>query len=108
MGDNCCRSTNIAACQHYDRIEAGPDLQIAYFQNAHIPTCKGTLFEGDPNCGTFIEIHRVVRPRETVSVRMSTADSRRVRHYPLADAVPILADVRIDDPAFVAGYLTTR
>jgi len=58
LGDGCCFDTNRAACQDYSSVNAGQDLQLAYFQNAHINTCKGTPFEDDPNCGTYIEIHR--------------------------------------------------
>jgi hypothetical protein len=55
---NCCDNTNEANCQDNPSIDAGEDMQIAYYQNAHIPTCVGTIFETDPNCGTFIEVHR--------------------------------------------------
>merc|ERR1719277_1652000 len=44
LGELCCFETNIAGCQHHPTVSAGPDLQIAYFQNAHIPTCRGTMF----------------------------------------------------------------
>ncbi|CAK9102032.1 Uncharacterized protein SCF082_LOCUS47698 [Durusdinium trenchii] len=27
-------------------------------QNAHIASCRGTEFEYDPNCGTYLEVHR--------------------------------------------------
>jgi len=57
----CCADCNTAACQDLDPslgIDAGKDLQIAYLQNAHISTCAGTVYEYDPNCGTFLEIHR--------------------------------------------------
>jgi len=55
---NCCQNSNLVACQNHPyNVRGGKDLQIAYFQNAHIPTCDGTPFENDPNCGTFIEIH---------------------------------------------------
>ena len=57
--NNCCDNTNEANCQDHTSIDAGEDMQVAYFQNAHIPTCVGTVFETDPNCGTFIEVHRV-------------------------------------------------
>lgn len=83
LGEECCFDTNVAGCQHHDIIEAGPDLQIAFFQNAHIPRCTGTIFEGDPNCGTYIEVHR-------------------------KDEVDVLADVPIDLEAFPNGYRTTR
>jgi hypothetical protein len=60
-GDLCCAHTGEANCQDsMEDIHAGPDLQIAYIQNAHISTCVGTEFSDDPNCGTFIEIHRAV------------------------------------------------
>lgn len=47
------------SCQdHPTDIVGGADLQVAYFQNAHIPSCAGTTFEKDPNCGATLEIHR--------------------------------------------------
>ena len=55
-GDGCCFDTNVAGCQTYDSIAAGPDMQVAFFQNAHITNCQGTEFAGDPNCGTFLEV----------------------------------------------------
>ena len=61
LNDQCCLNTNANSCQDQDPNEgivAGADLHIAYFQNAHIPSCGRTLFEFDPNCGTFIEIHK--------------------------------------------------
>mmetsp|Transcript_109231 Transcript_109231/g.308095 ORF Transcript_109231/g.308095 Transcript_109231/m.308095 type:complete len:241 (-) Transcript_109231:156-878(-) len=79
----CCMDTGRAACQHHPRVTAGLDLQIAYFQNAHIPTCSGTVFEGDPNCGTYIEIHR---PNDH----------------------EILGVVQIDGKGLSNGYRTTR
>lgn len=85
MGDNCCQKTNINGCQDVPEIDAGQDLLIAYFQNAHIANCRGTLFEDDPNCGTYIEVHR----KE-------------------GDKNAVLADVRIDKTPFPNGYDTTR
>mmetsp|Transcript_110563 Transcript_110563/g.312790 ORF Transcript_110563/g.312790 Transcript_110563/m.312790 type:complete len:231 (-) Transcript_110563:10-702(-) len=83
LGENCCSDSNIAGCQHHPEVDAGPDLQIAYFQNAHIPTCFGTPFQNDPNCGTFIEVHRPGNPQ-------------------------ILADVGIGADPFPNGYRRTR
>lgn len=58
-GSACCSNTGEVNCQDTSQgIVAGPDMQIAYFQNAHVATCEGTIAEDDPNCGTFIEIHR--------------------------------------------------
>jgi len=100
-GKNCCRNSNIVACQNhpYD-IRAGTDLQLAYFQNAHIPTCTKTLFENDPNCGTYIEIHRAVGEysKEAVDIlRISdytgpSGDPEMERDY---DA-HVISDVKID------------
>merc|ERR1712232_1237199 len=83
LGKDCCYDTNAAACQHHPTIKAGLDLQIAYFISAHIPTCEGTEFDGDPNCGTYIEVH-----------------------WP--DEPEVLADVRIDGQGLVNGYRTGR
>merc|ERR1712039_1027277 len=83
LDEECCYDTNLAGCQSYQEIVAGADLQIAYFSNAHIPTCRGTIFERDPNCGTYIEIHR---PWDTT----------------------ILADVNIDEDQYPDGFRTTR
>lgn len=85
LGAECCSSTNRMGCQDYSDMEAGPDLQVAYFQNAHIPNCIGTPFQGDPNCGTYLEVHR------------QSGDWREV-----------LADVRIDTVPKPNGYMTTR
>eukprot|EP00386_Alphamonas_edax_P002124 GDKI01006382.1.p1 GENE.GDKI01006382.1~~GDKI01006382.1.p1 ORF type:complete len:228 (+),score=67.34 GDKI01006382.1:95-778(+) len=57
LGVNCCKNAGRDGCQDYSDIAAGPDLQIAYFQNAHIPKCEG-LFANDPNCGTYLEVHK--------------------------------------------------
>mmetsp|Transcript_2749 Transcript_2749/g.6802 ORF Transcript_2749/g.6802 Transcript_2749/m.6802 type:complete len:225 (-) Transcript_2749:90-764(-) len=83
MGIACCSGTSIAGCQHHPEVDGGPDLQVAYFQNAHIPNCKGTPFEADHNCGTFLEVHRL-------------GDRK------------ILADMGIDQIDFPSGYQTTR
>ncbi|CEM00595.1 unnamed protein product [Vitrella brassicaformis CCMP3155] len=57
-GFSCCKSSGIAVCQdHPEAVVAEEDLHIAYFQNAHIPVCLGE-FESDPDCGSFIEIHK--------------------------------------------------
>ena len=58
-GMMCCTNTGVVNCQdNAIGILAGPDMQIAYLQNAHISTCEGTDFSSDVNCGTYIEIHR--------------------------------------------------
>jgi len=80
-GDACCSESNIAACQHHYVIVGGPDLQVAYFQNSHIANCQDTEFEADPNCGTYIEVHR-------------PGDKR------------VLSDKRIDKDAYPNGYRT--
>lgn len=85
LGDNCCRFTNIHGCQDVPEVNAGPDLLIAFFQNAHIVSCRGTVFEQDPNCGTYIEVHRKEGDRDRV-----------------------LADVRIDATPMPNGYQTQR
>ena len=68
-GDLCCQNTGVANCQDMSNgitsgspgtIVAGADLQFAYQQNAHISTCAGTDFHDDPNCGTFVEVHRAL------------------------------------------------
>ena len=59
LGAACCAGTGEVNCQDSTvGVAAGEDLQIAYIQNAHISNCIGTDFEDDPNCGTYIEIHR--------------------------------------------------
>jgi hypothetical protein len=80
-GDQCCRQTNVAGCQHNPDIFAGSDMQVAFLQNAHIPSCNGTVFQTDPNCGTYLEVHR--------------PGNREV-----------LADVQIDNVALPNGYMT--
>merc|ERR1712032_147522 len=82
-GDQCCFDMNTVCCQHHPLVQAGPDLQIAFFQNAHIPNCHGTLFAGDLNCGTYIEVHR-------------------------KGSIQVLADISIDAEPFTNGYRTTR
>ncbi|CAK8986818.1 unnamed protein product [Durusdinium trenchii] len=57
-GSACCSFSGVAGCQHHPDVEAGQDLQVAYMQNAHIASCRGTEFEYDPNCGTYLEVHR--------------------------------------------------
>jgi hypothetical protein len=84
-GENCCQFTNVHGCQDMPEIYAGPDLLIGYFQNAHIVSCRGTLFEQDPNCGTYIEVHRK-----------------------FGDTTSVLSDVRIDSIPLPNGYQTTR
>jgi len=84
LGENCCRFTNVHGCQDVPQVHAGDDLQIAYFQNAHIVSCRGTAYQQDPNCGTFIEVHRK-----------------------MGDTVTVLADVRVDVVALPSGYQTT-
>jgi len=85
-GQGCCQFTNQAACQDVPHTDAGADLLIAYFQNAHVVSCRGTRFESDPNCGTYIEIHKAL------------SEGRD----------QVLADVRIDHNPFPNGYQTTR
>eukprot|EP00933_Yihiella_yeosuensis_P067290 TRINITY_DN72045_c0_g1_i1.p1 TRINITY_DN72045_c0_g1~~TRINITY_DN72045_c0_g1_i1.p1 ORF type:complete len:223 (-),score=24.23 TRINITY_DN72045_c0_g1_i1:123-791(-) len=80
-GVACCTDTNRAGCQHHGDVHAGPDLQVAYMQNAHIVSCRGTIYENDPNCGTYLEVHR-------------PGDKR------------VLADVRIDAVPYIDGYKT--
>eukprot|EP00435_Cladocopium_sp_Y103_P017061 s854_g4.t1 len=80
-GSACCKDQNIAGCQHHPDIEAGQDLQVAYMQNAHIASCRGTDFEYDPNCGTYLEVHR-------------------------PGTKEVLSDVRIDAQSFPSGYQT--
>jgi len=83
VGETCCSDMNIVGCQdHPNDVIGGTDLQIAYFQNSHIPTCAGTPFTMDPNCGSTIEIHH------------------KDRH------TPIVADVRISND-LPDGYQTT-
>jgi len=81
LGQDCCKDANVAGCQHHGDILAGEDLQVAYLQNAHVASCRGTEFENDPNCGTFLEIHRPMQPT-------------------------VLADVQIDHNSFPNGFQT--
>ena len=91
-GDNCCSGTGVVNCQDNPMsVKAGDDLQIAYMQNSHISTCVGTEFESDPNCGTFIEIHRTGTE--------------------LTDFVAeVLADIRLDatDGAYNTDWIATN
>ena len=77
LGDMCCQNTGVSNCQDMgygldsgspETIVAGADLQFAYQQNAHISTCAGTEFQDDPNCGTFVEIHRALPDSNPTSV----------------------------------------
>ncbi len=81
IGSACCKDQSVAGCQHHPDIEAGQDLQVAYMQNAHIASCRGTDFEYDPNCGTYLEVHR-------------------------PGTKEVLSDVRIDATSFPSGYQT--
>mmetsp|Transcript_36098 Transcript_36098/g.84611 ORF Transcript_36098/g.84611 Transcript_36098/m.84611 type:complete len:231 (-) Transcript_36098:34-726(-) len=81
--DMCCFDTSVAACQDYNSTEAGPDLKVAFFQNAHIPSCRNTAFHDDINCGTYLEIHK-------------PADVR------------VWADAAIDGEPFINGYRTVN
>lgn len=89
LGFRCCANTNnLANCQHHTDIEAGMDLQFAYFTNAHIPNCRGTAFEKSPDCGTYVEIHRL---------HPSEAEYHKVLH-----------DRAVDQKAFLDGFQTSR
>ena len=81
IGSACCKDQSVAGCQHHPDVEAGQDLQVAYMQNAHIASCRGTDFEYDPNCGTYLEVHR-------------------------PGTKEVLSDVRIDATSFPSGYQT--
>mmetsp|Transcript_8976 Transcript_8976/g.12681 ORF Transcript_8976/g.12681 Transcript_8976/m.12681 type:complete len:224 (+) Transcript_8976:45-716(+) len=81
--DMCCFDTSVAACQDYNSTEAGSDLKVAYFQNAHIPSCRNTGFNDDINCGTYLEIHKPDDPR-------------------------VWADGAIDGEPFINGYRTVN
>ena len=62
---------------------------MAFFQNAHVPSCKDTPFERDPNCGSTLEIHRGDAP---------------------AELAPVVADVKIENDmpnGFQTKYLST-
>jgi hypothetical protein len=94
-GDLCCSGTGEVNCQDStEGILVGPDLQIAYMQSAHVSNCEGTDFADDPNCGTFIEIHRSI----TSPLSSLTADERK-----------ILSDVRVGNHAgaFTTTYIPT-
>ena len=75
-GDKCCSMTGSVDCQDSTSgIVAGPDMQIGYIQNAHISTCANTDFADDPNCGTYIEIHRSGQnPSVLADVKLANQD----------------------------------
>eukprot|EP00930_Biecheleria_cincta_P005544 TRINITY_DN106475_c0_g1_i1.p1 TRINITY_DN106475_c0_g1~~TRINITY_DN106475_c0_g1_i1.p1 ORF type:complete len:261 (+),score=20.44 TRINITY_DN106475_c0_g1_i1:39-785(+) len=81
LGEACCKDTNQQGCQDYYNIESGQDLQVAFLQNAHVAGCRRTIFETDPNCGTYLEIHRPGR-------------------------LEVYADIQIDDIGLPIGYRT--
>ena len=90
-GSMCCSGTSEVNCQdNPEGIFAGEDLQVAYIQNAHISTCEGTDFADDPNCGTYLEIHKAL---------VGTIASLR------AEELTILADVQLTNSD--GGYTTT-
>ncbi len=92
----CCSGTGAANCgDKKDGIIAGPDLKFAYIQNAHISNCAGTDFEDDPNCGTFIEVHRATSAVASASLTEDVAE--------------ILADVQLasGEGTFVATHVAT-
>jgi hypothetical protein len=90
-GSGCCSGTSEVNCQdHPEGVFAGQDLQVAYIQNAHISTCEGTDFADDPNCGTYLEIHRALT---TVLTSLREEEFK------------VLADVRLTNT--YGGYTTT-
>jgi len=110
----CCQNSNLVACQNHPyNVRGGSDLQIAYFQNAHIPTCNGTPFENDPNCGTFIEIHH---SKGEYSER--AANLMGVEHGPDPEVEMspefnplVLSDVKLDvqfPDGFQTAYISTH
>jgi hypothetical protein len=93
-GDECSGTGGAGCGDATSGVTAGDDLQFGYIQNAHISTCKKTEFEDDPNCGTFVEVHRA----------QSRADAV------LTDAVAeVLADIKLEngDGTFVTTPLST-
>lgn len=96
-GALCCSGTGEVNCQDsVEPIHAGPDLQIAYIQNAHISNCLETEFSDDPNCGTYIEIHRAI-----TSPLLSNLSSFETE---------ALSDVALDNSAggsFATTYIST-
>jgi len=96
LKDQCCIGTGVVNCQDStDPIVAGNDLHIAYQQNAHISTCSGTEFSDDPNCGTFIEIHRAIDGDNPTNVDDVRAE--------------VLAEVELSDNggAYTTAYIRT-
>ena len=104
LGDLCCQNTGVSNCQDMgyvlsgapETINAGPDLQFAYQQNAHISTCEGTDFHDDPNCGTFVEVHRALADANPTSVDASHAE--------------VLGDVKLTQSTgnFQTAYISTK
>ena len=104
LGDQCCQNTGVSNCQDMgygisgasETIIAGADLQFAYQQNAHISTCDGTDFEDDPNCGTFVEVHRALSDPNPTSVDDFYAE--------------ILADVKLTKSTgnFQTAFVSTK
>ena len=94
-GDSCCSNSGEVNCQDStEGIHAGPDLQIAYMQNAHISTCTDTQFSDDLNCGTYIEIHRAV---SGALVNLTSTEAEVLSAVQLVDA----------GGAFVTTYIPT-
>lgn len=58
----CCQGLNAGACEDHPIIQAGPNLEIAWAFNNYIILCSNEFIE-EPECGTFIEIHR---PKESL------------------------------------------
>merc|ERR1712110_377257 len=102
----------MGGCQDIRDVIAGRDLQIAYFINAHIPNCRGTPFDGDPNCGTYIEVHRYKGQVQVTGPK--TSDLKKIGEHPLdAETRQILGDVRVDTmtgllDGYQTAYLTTH
>jgi hypothetical protein len=94
-GKTCCMDTNVAGCGHHPDIYAGPDMQVAYFQNAHVSQCVGD-FEYDINCGTYIEVHRKYDRKD----RNCQDDEKLDLCKPDYE---VLSDVKITTE-FLAGY----
>eukprot|EP00397_Hematodinium_sp_SG-2012_P046396 GEMP01052398.1.p1 GENE.GEMP01052398.1~~GEMP01052398.1.p1 ORF type:complete len:260 (+),score=46.38 GEMP01052398.1:117-896(+) len=106
-GKECCWDTNVVACQNHPyTVKGGPDLQIGYFLNAHIPTCRGTPFEDDPNCGTFIEVHQSIGDYSRIAVDIVNPQGPGddVELAPSFNAT-VLADAKIESD-FLNGFRT--
>lgn len=98
--DQCCAGTAEVNCQdNPGGIQAGDDLQIAYFQNAHISSCDNTEFADDVNCGTFIEIHRAP---ESVT-KLSDTEARVLHDVKLTNANGAFATTYISTASLCAG-----